>query len=71
MYAVKDLAERLNADIHVIDTSKDECIRRVKNDFRRRNKLNKFTELIGKWFDEYEKTKSALPDRHPPLDQKK
>ena len=59
MYEIEALAKRLNADIHIMETTKDECIRRAREDYRRKNKTNLFERLINKWFDDFGRTKQA------------
>ena len=54
----KAIAMELNAEIVVIDTPLEDCIRRINNDERRANSVAFFEKLAKRWWNEYE---------HPPL----
>lgn len=49
------LAERLEAEVIVLDVSPDECLRRIAADPRRGDKAQSWGPLVYKWWREYEK----------------
>ena len=50
-YTVKALSDRLDAEIVSMETSLDECIRRIYADNRRGNKKGKFAAIAKQWFE--------------------
>lgn len=60
MYQVKELMQKLNAKVVVMDTGKEECLKRVHLDIRRKYRINIFCKLVDEWFIQYEKTKHIL-----------
>ena len=53
MDILKKWQEVLNADLHVVDTPKQECIERIMADNTRPNK-ERFILLVNKWFSNWE-----------------
>ena len=47
---VKQLAERLNAEIVKMDASESQCIERIRNDTRRSAVADRHIELVNEWF---------------------
>ncbi|MDR2898694.1 MAG: AAA family ATPase [Clostridiales bacterium] len=60
---IKALSADLNAEIIMIDTDKEECLRRLEKDTRRINNKRIFVNLIVKWFEAYNQW------NYPPMSQ--
>ncbi|MCX7843245.1 MAG: HNH endonuclease [Clostridia bacterium] len=60
----KALANELNAEIVIINTPLEECIRRLHKDQQRAGKIKMLEELISKWHENY--NKSLEFSKHPP-----
>lgn len=46
-------AETLNAKVILLMASREVCINRIRNDERRNNRLEYFTDVVNKWFEDY------------------
>ena len=62
MYELKSLALRLGLEIHIMQTSEDECLDRIQKDTRRIGREKLFEKLVRDWFEKYKKTKEILND---------
>ena len=51
------IANELGAELILIDTPLEECLKRLRNDERRAKRAGLFEELIHKWHREYEESK--------------
>jgi predicted kinase len=51
------MRERLKAELIVIETNPQECLRRIANDARRSDNWGAWEELIDKWWRTYEHSK--------------
>lgn len=49
---VRDMAEKLNADVIKMPTSKEQCIEFIKNDASRENTRERDLRLVEEWFGE-------------------
>lgn len=49
------LRQRLNAEVVVLEIGASECMRRISLDERRRDKTQRWHELIERWWREYER----------------
>lgn len=49
---IDDLVERLGADLKVMDTSKEQCLKNIENDSRRAGKTDKFKSLANEWYEQ-------------------
>lgn len=56
---LNSIAQRLKAEIIIMNTSKEECLRRIKNDFSRKHRQNLFERLVIEWFNTYDTSRMA------------
>lgn len=54
VFRQENMAGMLSAEVVLMDTSLEECLKRINNDARRRNRVVLYSELAEKWFDVYE-----------------
>ncbi len=48
------IADSLNAEILIMNTSKEQCLIRINKDPRRRNRVTLYSDLAENWFQTYE-----------------
>lgn len=64
---MKALANELNAELVLLETPLEECIRRIKGDPQRRRNRRKFEKLAAEWHDRHEQSlkRAFIPPGKP------